>query len=44
MGVPLGNTYTHEAKCSEFIGVIDDTMKSEMLTSLKEAKFFFHHG
>ena len=39
-GVPLGNTYTHEAKCSEFIGVIGDTMKSEMLTALKEAKFF----
>ncbi|XP_014669333.1 PREDICTED: zinc finger protein 862-like [Priapulus caudatus] len=39
-GVPLGNTYTHEAKCSEFIGVIGDTMKSEMLTALKEAKFY----
>eukprot|EP00057_Strongylocentrotus_purpuratus_P017041 XP_011671515.1 PREDICTED: zinc finger protein 862-like [Strongylocentrotus purpuratus] len=39
-GVPLGNTYTHEAKCSEFIGVIGDTMKSEMLTALKEAQYF----
>ena len=39
-GVALGNTYTTEHKCREFTRIIGETMRDEILASLKQAKYF----
>ena len=39
-GVDLGNTYTTEHKCKEFVCLIGETMRNEVLDSLKQAKYF----
>ena len=36
-GVAIGNTYTTEHKCREFICIIGETMRDDILASLKQA-------
>ena len=39
-GIAIGNTYTTEHKCREFTCIIGETMRDEILASLKQAKYF----
>ena len=38
-GVDVGNTYNTEHKCKEFTSLIGETMRSEVLGSLMQAKY-----
>ena len=39
-GVPLGNTYLTDTKCREFVKLIGESMRDEVLEDLKNAQFF----